>query len=106
MFFNVRTTFAKFENDLTRLRIRAGMAIARSGKLRSQHPKLTKKQQPELRQMHRTGDYAIRDLAEVFLVLRLTVYRTLARQPITFGQLFHSPTRLVRLRPRQASVIT
>src|SRR5215218_7177413 len=82
MFFNI---LAEFEADLIRLRTREGMAIARSrGKLRGKQPKLSEKQQKELRRMHDTGDYSISDLAELFSVARPTVYRTLARQrPVT-----------------------
>ena len=81
MFFNILATFAEFESDLIRLRTREGMAIARSrGKLRGKQPKLSDKQQKELRRMHDTGDYSITDLAELFSISRPTVYRTLARQ--------------------------
>ena len=81
MFFNILATFAEFEGDLIRLRTREGMAIARAkGKLRGKKPKLTEKQQRELRRMHDSGNYSISDLAEVFSVSRPTVYRTLARQ--------------------------
>jgi DNA invertase Pin-like site-specific DNA recombinase len=81
MFFNILATFAEFEADLIRLRTREGMAIARAkGKLRGKSPKLSDKQQKELRRMHETGDYSISDLAEVFTVSRPTVYRTLNRQ--------------------------
>jgi len=81
MFFNILATFAEFEADLIRLRTREGMAIARSrGKLRGKQPKLSDKQQKELRRMHDTGDYSISDLAELFSISRPTVYRTLARQ--------------------------
>ena len=81
MFFNILATFAEFEADLIRLRTREGMAIARSrGRLRGKPPKLSDRQQKELRRMHDTGDYAISDLAELFSVSRPTVYRTLARQ--------------------------
>ena len=80
MFFNILATFAEFEGDLIRLRTREGMAIARArGKLRGKQPKLSDKQQRELRRMHDTGDYSISDLAELFSVSRPTVYRTLAR---------------------------
>jgi DNA invertase Pin-like site-specific DNA recombinase len=80
MFFNILATFAEFEADLIRLRTREGMAIARAkGKLRGKQPKLSAKQQSEMRRMHGTGNYSISDLAEVFSVSRPTVYRTLAR---------------------------
>ena len=84
MFFNILATFAEFEADLIRMRTREGMAIARAkGKLRGKQPKLSEKQQRELRRMHDTGDYCISDLAELFSVSRPTVYRTLSRIPNT-----------------------
>jgi len=79
MFFNILATFAAFEADLIRMRTREGMAVARAkGKLRGKQPKLSDKQQSELRRMHDTGDYPISDLAEVFSISRPTVYRTLS----------------------------
>ena len=81
MFFNILATFAEFEADLIRLRTREGMAIARSrGRLRGKKPKLSDRQQKELRRMYDTGDYSISDLAELFSISRPTVYRTLGRQ--------------------------
>jgi len=81
MFFNILATFAEFEADLIRLRTREGMAVARAkGKLRGKQPKLSDKQQKELRRMHDTSDYSITDLAELFSISRPTVYRTLIRQ--------------------------
>jgi len=80
MFFNILATFAEFEADLIRMRTREGMAIARAkGKLRGKQPKLSAKQQTELRKMHGTGKYSISDLAELFSISRPTVYRSLAR---------------------------
>ncbi len=80
MFFNILATFAEFESDLIRMRTREGMAIARAkGKLRGKQPKLSEKQQKELKRMHETGEYSISDLADVFSVSRPTVYRTLQR---------------------------
>jgi len=82
MFFNILATFAEFEVDLLRMRTREGMAVARAkGRLRGRQPKLSAKQQAELRRMHASGDYSIADLAELFTVSRPTVYRTLQRSP-------------------------
>ncbi|GAA5174979.1 recombinase family protein [Pseudonocardia eucalypti] len=78
MFFNILATFAEFEVDLLRLRTREGMAVARAkGRLRGRQPKLSTKQQTELRRMHASGEYSITDLAELFSISRPTVYRTL-----------------------------
>lgn len=82
LFFNILATFAEFEVDLIRMRTREGMAVARAkGKMRGRKPKLTDRQQKELRRMYDTGDYSISDLAELFSIARPTVYRTLSRQP-------------------------
>lgn len=81
LFFNILATFAEFEADLIRLRTREGMAVARAkGKLRGKQPKLSERQQKELRRMYDTGNYSISDLADVFSISRPTVYRTLSRQ--------------------------
>ncbi len=80
LFFNILATFAEFEVDLLRMRTREGMAVAKAkGKLRGKQPKLSPKQQAELRRMHASGDYSIADLTELFSVSRPTVYRTLQR---------------------------
>lgn len=84
LFFNILATFAEFEADLIKLRTREGMAVARAkGKLRGKKPKLSDRQQKELRRMYDTGDYSISDLADLFSISRPTVYRTLGRQPVT-----------------------
>lgn len=81
MFFDILAAFAEFETDLIRMRTREGMAIARvKGKLRGKQPKLSDKQQRELRRTHDTSTYSTNGLAELFSVSRPTVYRTLARQ--------------------------
>jgi DNA invertase Pin-like site-specific DNA recombinase len=81
LFFNILATFAEFEADLIKMRTREGMAIARAkGKLRGKKPKLSDRQQKELRRMYDMGEYSISDLAEVFSISRPTVYRTLGRQ--------------------------
>ena len=80
LFFNILATFAEFEVDLIRMRTREGMAVARAqGRLKGRQPKLSSKQQRELKKMHATGDYMISDLGELFSVSRPTVYRTIAR---------------------------
>ena len=57
MFFNILATFAEFEADLIRMRTREGMAIARAkGKLHGKQPKLSHRQQRELRRMHATDE--------------------------------------------------
>lgn len=57
------------------------MAVARAkAKLRHEKPKLSDRQQKELRRMYDTGDYSRNDLAELFSVSRPTLYRTLGRQ--------------------------
>jgi DNA invertase Pin-like site-specific DNA recombinase len=66
MFFTILAVFAEFEVDLLRMRTREGMAVAKAkGRLRGRQPKLSTKQQAELRRMHKSGDYSITDLAEV-----------------------------------------
>ena len=80
MFFNILATFAEFESDLIRMRTREGMAVARAkGRLKGKKPKLSERRQAELRRMYDTGEYAISDLAEIFVVSRPTVYRVLER---------------------------
>jgi len=54
------------------------MSARAKGRLKGRQPKLTTKQQAELRRMHGTGNYTIIDLAEIFNISRPTVYRTLA----------------------------
>ena len=64
------------------------MALARArGRLKGKQPKLSERQQKELRRMHDTGDYSISDLAELFSVSRPTVYRTLVRHPTATDRL-------------------
>ena len=80
MFFNILATFAEFEVDLIRMRTREGMAVAKAqGKLKGRQPKLSPRQQRELKRMNETGEYTISDLGELFSVSRPTVYRTIGR---------------------------
>jgi DNA invertase Pin-like site-specific DNA recombinase len=71
MFFNILATFAEFEVDLLRLRTKEGTAIARArGRLKGRRPKLPARQQPELCQIHGTGEDTIAELIEVLSVDR------------------------------------
>ncbi|MCQ3013835.1 recombinase family protein [Pseudomonas savastanoi] len=79
LFFNILATFAEFEADLIRMRTREGMAVARAkGKLRGKKPKLSDRQQKELRRMYDTSNYSISDLAEQGS-LRLQIARSCDR---------------------------
>ena len=67
---------AEFEADIIRARTREGMAIARAkGHLRGRQPKLTRRQEAHLVELHAAGDTTSRELAELFGVARSTVYR-------------------------------
>ena len=83
LFNNILATFAEFEVDLVRMRTREGMVVARAkGKLGGKQPRLSPKQQAELRRVYVSGDYGITDLTELFSVSRPTVYRR-SRYPPT-----------------------
>lgn len=80
LLFNALAMIAEFEADLIRTRTREGMKVAAAkGKLHGKQPKLTTKQQAHLIELHETGEYSKRDLAELFTVARSTVYRTITR---------------------------
>ncbi len=78
MFFNILATFAEFEVGLIRMCTRQGWLLAQ-GKLKGCQPKLSVKQQRELKRMHDTGEYSITGLGELFSVSRPTVYLTVNR---------------------------
>jgi len=80
LLFSALAMIAEFEADLIRTRTREGMKVAASkGKLRGKGPKLTAKQEAHLFELHTTGEYSKRDLAELFTVGRSTVYRAINR---------------------------
>jgi DNA invertase Pin-like site-specific DNA recombinase len=65
------------DRALAAVRTGEGMAVARAqGKLKGRQPKLSPKQQRELKRMHQTDEYTISDLGELFSVSRPTVYRS------------------------------
>jgi DNA invertase Pin-like site-specific DNA recombinase len=80
LLFNVLAMVAEFESDLIRMRTREVMAVARAaGKLRERKPKLTSRQAAHLVELYRAGEQSPADLAELFGVGRLTVYRAVER---------------------------
>ncbi len=71
---------AEFEADLTRMRTREGMKVARTkGRLRGKQPKLSSKQETHLATLYQAGEHTIGELEELFSVTRSTVYRALSR---------------------------
>ena len=78
--FNALAMIAEFEVDLSRLRTREGMKVARAkGRLKGKQPKLSAAQQKHLVQLYHEGGHTGTELAELLQVGRSTVYRTLAR---------------------------
>lgn len=72
---------AELESDLIRMRTREGMAIARAkGRLRGKQPKLSVLQRRHLMTLHERGEPNQAELAELFGVLRATIYRTIQRE--------------------------
>ncbi len=81
MFLGILAVVAEFEANLTRQRIREGMAVARQrGRLKGKPPKLTARQHAHPAELHAAGEHTIADLAELFRVSRASVYRALARE--------------------------
>jgi DNA invertase Pin-like site-specific DNA recombinase len=77
LLFTTLAVIAEFEADLTRLRTREGMKIAKAkakGRLRGKTPKLSVKQEAHLVALHRAGEHTGAELAELFGVARSTVY--------------------------------
>ncbi|MER7417058.1 recombinase family protein [Micromonospora peucetia] len=80
LLFTTLAMIAEFEADLTRLRTREGMKIAKAkGRLRGKAPKLSAKQEAHLVALHKAGEHTSAELAELFGVARSTVYRAIER---------------------------
>jgi len=80
LLFNALAMVAEFEVDLSRLRTREGMKVAKAkGRLRGKQPKLNAAQQKHLVALYNEGQHTSTELAELLQVARSTVYRTLAR---------------------------
>jgi DNA invertase Pin-like site-specific DNA recombinase len=83
LLFNVLAMVAEFESDLVKMRTREGLAVARAaGKLRGRQPKLSRRQEAHLVELHRKGEKNPAELAELFRVGRSTVYRALDRAAV------------------------
>jgi len=80
LLFNVLAMVAEFEADLTRMRTREGMKVAKAkGRLKGKQPKLSPRQETHLATLYQAGEHTISELEELFSVTRSTVYRALRR---------------------------
>ena len=80
LLFNTLAMVAEFESDLIRMRTREGMRVASAkGRLRGKPPKLTRRQEAHLADLHAAGEHTTAELAELFGVGRSTVYRAVER---------------------------
>jgi DNA invertase Pin-like site-specific DNA recombinase len=80
LLFTALAMVAEFEADLTRMRTREGMKIAKAkGRLKGKQPKLKPKQEAHLVALYEHGDHTSAELAELFGVARSTVYRAIER---------------------------
>ena len=69
---------AEMERDLTRERVKAGLAAARArGRKGGRKPILTPQQVSAARKMLADPDTTIKEVAETFRVNRATIYRSL-----------------------------
>jgi DNA invertase Pin-like site-specific DNA recombinase len=76
LLFTALAMVAEFEADLTRMRTREGMKVAKAkGRLRGKAPKLNPRQEA----LHGAAEHTSAELAELFGVARSTVYRAVER---------------------------
>lgn len=76
---NVLAMVAEFEADLIRARTKEGLELARQrGRLRGSKPKLSPLRQRALVRDHRSGDYTVAELCEIYGISRATLYRIIA----------------------------
>jgi DNA invertase Pin-like site-specific DNA recombinase len=77
LFYNMIASFAEFERDIIVERTHEGLRTAKAnGKVGGRKPKLSAKQQAEVRRMHEAGRTVV-DIAEMFSVSRPAIYRIL-----------------------------
>jgi len=83
LLFNVLAMVAQFESDLTQLRTREGMKVAKAkGRLRGKQPKLNRRQEAHLVSLVHSGEYSTAEIADLFGVGRSRVYRAIERQRV------------------------
>jgi DNA invertase Pin-like site-specific DNA recombinase len=81
LFYNIMAAVAEFERELIVERTFEGLHTAwASGKRSGRKPKLSAKQQAEVRRMHEAGRTIV-DIAEMFSVSRPVIYRVLEAKP-------------------------
>lgn len=74
-FFTIIGAVAEFERSLIVSRTRDGLAAARArGRLGGRKPKLSDKQQAEIRRLYQVGDKTVQEIGELFGVSRPTIY--------------------------------
>jgi DNA invertase Pin-like site-specific DNA recombinase len=74
-FFTIIGAVAEFERSLIVSRTRDGLAAARArGRVGGRKPKLSDKQQAEIRRLYRARERTVGEIAELFGVSRPTVY--------------------------------
>jgi hypothetical protein len=87
LLFNVLAMVAEFEADLTSMRTREGLKVAKAkGRLRGKQPRLSLMQSKHLLELYADGTYTTAELGEMFSVSRATVYRTIHRNPPTVSR--------------------
>lgn len=74
-FFTIIGAVAEFERSLIASRTKDGLAAARArGRFGGRKPKLSEKQQKEVRRLYGAGEKTVQEIAELFSVSRPTVY--------------------------------
>lgn len=74
-FFTIIGAVAEFERSLIVSRTRDGLAAARArGRVGGRKPKLSDRQQAEIRRLYAAGDKTVQEIGDLFRVSRPTVY--------------------------------